>query len=90
MPLRLLRRVLLHVEAAVAIDLIEPSGPRPGWLFFRVARSLRINRDMLVARALKNLPTDPAAAGRNPRDLGDDARVMQIVSLIESLKRKTT
>src|SRR6516164_3872264 len=25
-----------------------------GWLFFRVARSLRINRDMLVARALKN------------------------------------
>jgi hypothetical protein len=25
-----------------------------GWLFFRVARSLRINLDMLVARALKN------------------------------------
>ena len=25
-----------------------------GWLFFRVARSLRINPDMLVARALKN------------------------------------
>ena len=25
-----------------------------GWLFFRVARSLRINSDMLVARALKN------------------------------------
>ncbi len=25
-----------------------------GWLFFRVARSLRINQDMLVARALKN------------------------------------
>jgi len=24
------------------------------WLFFRVARSLRINLDMLVARALKN------------------------------------
>jgi hypothetical protein len=24
------------------------------WLFFRVARSLRINSDMLVARALKN------------------------------------
>jgi hypothetical protein len=26
------------------------------WLFFRVARSLRINLDMLVARALKNSP----------------------------------
>jgi hypothetical protein len=25
-----------------------------GWLFFRVARSLRINLDMLVARAWKN------------------------------------
>src|SRR4030088_2985262 len=25
-----------------------------GWLFFRVARSLRIDLDMLVARALKN------------------------------------
>jgi len=25
-----------------------------GWLFFRVARSLRINLDMLVARASKN------------------------------------
>jgi hypothetical protein len=25
-----------------------------GWLFFRVARSLRINLDMLVAPALKN------------------------------------
>jgi hypothetical protein len=25
-----------------------------GWLFFRVARSLRIDSDMLVARALKN------------------------------------
>ncbi|MGA8477898.1 MAG: hypothetical protein WB696_08070, partial [Chthoniobacterales bacterium] len=25
-----------------------------GWLFFRVARSLRINLDMLVVRALKN------------------------------------
>ncbi len=25
-----------------------------GWLFFRVARSLHINLDMLVARALKN------------------------------------
>ena len=25
-----------------------------GWLFFRVARALRINLDMLVARALKN------------------------------------
>jgi hypothetical protein len=25
-----------------------------GWLFFRVARSLRISLDMLVARALKN------------------------------------
>jgi hypothetical protein len=25
-----------------------------GWLFFRVARSLRINLDMLVARAFKN------------------------------------
>jgi hypothetical protein len=25
-----------------------------GWLFFGVARSLRINLDMLVARALKN------------------------------------
>ena len=25
-----------------------------GWLFFRVARSLRINLNMLVARALKN------------------------------------
>jgi hypothetical protein len=25
-----------------------------GWLFFRVAHSLRINLDMLVARALKN------------------------------------
>jgi len=25
-----------------------------GWLFFRVARSSRINLDMLVARALKN------------------------------------
>jgi len=25
-----------------------------GWLFLRVARSLRINPDMLVARALKN------------------------------------
>ena len=25
-----------------------------GWLFFRVARSSRINSDMLVARALKN------------------------------------
>jgi hypothetical protein len=25
-----------------------------GWLFFRVARSLRIRLDMLVARALKN------------------------------------
>ena len=24
------------------------------WLFFRVARSLHMNRDMLVARALKN------------------------------------
>jgi hypothetical protein len=24
------------------------------WLFFRVAQSLRINSDMLVARALKN------------------------------------
>jgi hypothetical protein len=24
------------------------------WLFFRVARSLRIDSDMLVARALKN------------------------------------
>jgi len=29
MPLRLLRRFLLHVEAAVAIDLMEPSGPLP-------------------------------------------------------------
>src|SRR5258706_14461406 len=29
-----------------------------GWLFFRVARSLRINQDMLVARALKNSQTD--------------------------------
>jgi hypothetical protein len=28
-----------------------------GWLLFRVARSLRINQDMLVVRALKN-PTD--------------------------------
>ena len=26
----------------------------PSWLFFRVARSLRIDLDMLVARALKN------------------------------------
>jgi len=25
-----------------------------GWLFFRVARSLRIDLDMLVARALRN------------------------------------
>jgi hypothetical protein len=25
-----------------------------GWLFFRLARSLRINLDMLVTRALKN------------------------------------
>jgi len=29
-----------------------------GWLFFRVARSLRINLNMLVARALKKQPTD--------------------------------
>jgi hypothetical protein len=29
-------------------------GAAAGWLFFRVARSLRINLDMLVARALKN------------------------------------
>jgi hypothetical protein len=31
----------------------NPSGSA-GWLFFRVARSLRINLDILVARALKN------------------------------------
>src|SRR6201987_3820066 len=38
------------------------------WLFFRVARSLRINLDMLVARALKKQPTD---LRRNPRNLGN-------------------
>jgi hypothetical protein len=32
----------------------QPSGPWASWLFFRVARFLRINSDMLVARALKN------------------------------------
>ena len=39
-----------------------------GWLFFRVARSLHIDLDMLVARALEKQPT---GLRRNLRDLGD-------------------
>ena len=44
-----LPKVLRHERRKVV-----PHRAAAGWLFFRVARSLRINLDMLVARALKN------------------------------------
>jgi hypothetical protein len=46
------------------------------WLFFRVARSLRIGSDMLVARALKNsqLTCGEKTCSFGDRTLGQDAQ----------------
>ena len=41
-------------NAAAGLFSSQPFGPQPLGCFFRVARSSRINSDMLVTRALKN------------------------------------
>src|SRR5215468_5183126 len=41
------------------------------WLFFRVARSSRIDLDMLVARALKNSQLTPRPRGERHAYFGD-------------------
>jgi len=41
------------------------------WLFFRVARSTRMNQIWALRSRLEKQPTDPAAAGRKSRYLWD-------------------